>query len=88
MDFAQYKNTCEYPGGSSQDPATLAARRVYHDEDARLYKKFKADFFEELAIIDNAKREKLFTVAWEFGHSAGYSEVMNYGYSLVDLIND
>lgn len=68
--------------------AYAAARKTYNDEAARLQELFKQDFFKELGIELNSKRETLFAKAWEHGHSAGFSEVMNCGYDLVSLIED
>ena len=53
---------------------------------SELHEQFKRELFEELGILDNPKREELFSKAWELGHSAGYSEVYNYARDLVDLI--
>jgi phosphomannomutase len=63
-------------------------RDIYHKKDVDLYKKFMQDMFNELGIADNPKRDRLFSIAWDLGHSAGYSEVYNYASELVDLIRD
>jgi hypothetical protein len=68
------------------DDALKASRAAYNKETAELYALFKNDLFADLGIQDNPKREKLFTKAWEDGHSAGYSEVYNCALGLVDLI--
>jgi hypothetical protein len=47
---------------------------------------FVRDFFEQLGISDHPKRELLFEKAWEYGHASGYSDVMQWGYNLVNLI--
>lgn len=62
------------------------ARRAYGEETARLTAQFKADLFEDLGISDHPMREKLYSKAWEDGHSAGFSEVYNVASDLVDLI--
>ncbi len=61
---------------------------AYHKTDADLYVKFMQDMFNELDIAKNPKRDRLFSIAWDLGHSAGYSEVYNYASELVDLIRD
>ena len=58
----------------------------YRNEENRLYEAFKHDLFEEYGVKDNPKRDKLFNLAWEEGHSSGYYEVENYFSELVDLI--
>jgi hypothetical protein len=68
--------------------AFQAARDAYGAETARLEAQFKADLFKELGIENNPKRDKLFSKAWELGHSSGYSEVYSYADDLVELILD
>jgi hypothetical protein len=59
---------------------------AYYKVDADLYDKFKIDVFNELGISDNPKRDLLFSIAWEMGHSSGYAEVFHYACEMVDLI--
>lgn len=66
--------------------AHVAALSAYGAETSRLYDMFKADLFEDLGIADNPKREKLFSIAWEDGHSSGYNTVYNIASDLVELI--
>lgn len=66
--------------------ALRAARAAYGAETSRLLELFKRDMFEDLGIADNPKRDKLFSIAWDKGHSAGLSEVYNEAQDLVDLI--
>ena len=47
---------------------------------------FSTDVFEALGISDNPKKWDVFNLAWEYGHSYGYSEVWNYLMDLADLI--
>lgn len=60
----------------------------YRVEESRLDTEFKSDLFEDLGITDNPRREKLFSLAWEIGHSIGYSEVYRVACDLVELIRD
>lgn len=62
------------------------ANDAYNKENARLFEEFKKDLFADLGIADNPKAEKLFSIAWDKGHSGGYSEVYNEALDLVDLI--
>jgi TPR repeat protein len=68
--------------------AYKAALRAYDHETARLVAQFKHDMFVELGIVDNPKADKLYSIAWEQGHSSGYSEVLSYAWNIVDLIKD
>lgn len=63
-----------------------AAREKYNAETARVTAEFKADLFKDLGIENHPMREKLYSKAWEDGHSAGFSEVYNCASNLVDLI--
>lgn len=84
MIYEDYKNTFPYP--SMGDVDYKAGRAAYRVETARLEAWFKNDFFAELGIEANPKKDLLFSKAWDMGHSAGYAEVMSCGYELVDLI--
>jgi TPR repeat protein len=63
-----------------------AALTAYGRETARLEALFRKDMFEELGITDNPRADKLYSMAWEHGHSSGYSEVYNYACDLAELI--
>lgn len=62
--------------------------KLYNAEESRLYKKFQQDLFEDYGVSDNPKRFKCFALAWERGHSCGYSEVHGLFGDLVELIKD
>lgn len=64
------------------------ARNVYGAEAARLEELFKQDLFEDFSISDNPKREKLYSIAYDKGHSYGYSEIYNVACDLVELIKE
>lgn len=68
--------------------AYRAATSAYGAETARLEAQFKQDLFVELGIVGNPQADKLYSIAWAHGHSAGYSEVLSYAWDLVDLIKD
>ena len=51
-------------------------------------KRFKEDLFVELGIENNPKRDKLFSLAWEMGHSCGFNEVYLVAEDLVELIRE
>jgi hypothetical protein len=73
----------------SEDKAAYkAALQAYGHETARLEAQFKHDMFVELGVVGHPKADKLYSIAWEMGHSAGYSEVLSYAWDMVDLIKD
>lgn len=59
--------------------------KMYRDEKGNI-----PNFFyivkKDLGILDNPKADRLMSIAWEDGHSAGYHEVYNKARELVELI--
>lgn len=47
---------------------------------------FKKHLLKSFGVEHNPKAERCFLLAWEYGHSAGYSEVEGYFTDLVELI--
>ena len=68
--------------------AYKAQLKLYNGEESRLYEEFQQDLFEDYGVSDNPKRFKCFALAWERGHSCGYSEVHGVFGDLVELIKD
>ncbi len=66
--------------------AWRAARNAYSEEAARLQAEFKVDLIEEHGVTGHPKAERVFNLAWEYGHSSGLSEVADYFDDLVGLI--
>jgi hypothetical protein len=62
-------------------------QKQYQEEDYRLNLQFQADLAEDFGVTGHPKVDKLFSLAWEHGHSSGYSDVYNYYSSFVELIN-
>jgi len=84
MNFEDYKNNLPYPSDST--PESFMHRVAYDAEDSRIVAKFKEDFFNELDIQNNPKKELLFLTCNDRGHSGGYRGIMNCGYDFVELI--
>lgn len=84
MNFENYENKLPY----SRKNENLEEYEAYRAEDKRLLEKFENDIYADLGIENNPKKEKLFSLAWSMGHSAGYSEVHGYACELVTLIED
>jgi len=49
-------------------------------------KEFKEALEEHFGVTENPKKNMLYSVAWEIGHSAGFHEVEYFYDILVDLI--
>lgn len=59
---------------------------AYWEENARLHELFKQDLFKDLGIENHPKRDKIFSLAWQFGHSYGFSEVASYADDIVETL--
>jgi hypothetical protein len=62
------------------------ARSKYRENIYNIDNEFKLALFEAYDVKNNPRREKLFSLAWERGHSEGYESVENIFIDLVDLI--
>lgn len=49
---------------------------------------FKRDLFEDFEVSNNSRKDRAFELAWDRGHSCGYTEVYNCFADLVGLIKD
>jgi hypothetical protein len=61
-------------------------RNGYYNIDNETASEFKDDLFLDEGVSDNPLKDDAYQMAWEDGHSAGFSEVRNCFYSLADLI--
>lgn len=60
----------------------------YNETEQYLESLFWRDAFEELGIpLNHPKADKLKSLAWDHGHSSGYSEVFYWLTELSDLID-
>lgn len=50
------------------------------------YDEFKADLLQAYGVTGNPKSDRAFSLAWEQGHSCGYSEVAIVFADLAELI--
>lgn len=58
----------------------------YRKKDEELHTEFRKDIAESYGVADNPKKDKLFEIAWDMGHSAGLREVDLYYSKLVELV--
>ena len=71
------------------DDAVVAARQAridYNREDNRLIELLQRDLEVEHGLTNNPKRGKLWSKAWDHGHSSGLSEVVCWYEDLAELI--
>lgn len=62
------------------------ARRKHYEEEALKIEETKNRLAAEYSIERNAKFEKAWSLAWDYGHSSGFDEVERYFGDLVELI--
>jgi hypothetical protein len=48
---------------------------------------FLQDVLKSLGLQDHPKGDKLISLAWEYGHSAGLEEVLSYAEELSELLS-
>lgn len=63
-------------------------KEIYLQAEQKLYQEFQTDLFREFGVSGVPKRFTCFDIAWERGHSNGYSEVYNEFVDIVELIMD
>lgn len=61
-------------------------RRLYDEEEGRLRQVFQADLEAEYGLAGHPKADRLFGIAWDHGHSSGYSDVAGYYGELAELL--
>jgi len=83
MNFEKYVNKVPYV--NRKDDADGYAR--YQEGERKAGEDFKKDLLEELGVTGHPKADKLFSLAWSYGHSSGYSEVFSYASEFVDLLS-
>jgi hypothetical protein len=76
MDFKKYEN--QYKFGTSE----------YVTREGQLHQDFREDALNEVGMLGHAKADKLYSMAWEHGHSAGFSEVFFWVQDLARLLRD
>ena len=58
----------------------------FFEEEVKKKSEFKGRLAKENGVENNPKLDKLFEIAWNFGHSSGYNEVGLYFSEMVNLI--
>lgn len=71
---------------TSELKAFHARLRSGHYNGQAEYDEFKADLLQAYGVTGNPKSDRAFSIAWEHGHSCGYSEVAIVFADLVELI--
>jgi hypothetical protein len=79
-----YRSVMPYP--DRKDPDFKEKRAAYFADCRRLEEMFKRDLFDEHSVVGNPKAQRCFEIAYEHGHSNGFSEVAGYFSEFVELI--
>lgn len=86
--YTAIRNAIKYPNDLAG--RTLEYRRTSMDAYRKACKEcdeaFELALYDEYGVSNNPKREKAFRIAWQEGHSSGYSEVETYFEEMAELI--
>ena len=58
----------------------------YLEEEEKKRNELKGRLAKENGVENNPKLDRLFGIAWDFGHNSGFNEVDLYFSEMVDLI--
>lgn len=83
MTVYEDARACKY---SNNLPFGVTSKEEYRAETARLEAEFKADLEREYGFVGHPKADAIYALAWDYGHSAGYSEVAMYYDELAQLL--
>jgi len=61
-------------------------RKKWREEETQKRVDQKAQLAEEHGVVDHPKLDKVYDLAWQHGHSAGFHEVEMYFEEFVELI--
>jgi RNase adaptor protein for sRNA GlmZ degradation len=89
IDQDYYTTKLPYPfhDKSTKSKSVLANYvKAYNEDQTRLNEEFYNDLMEHLELVGHPKANKVYNLAYQFGHSAGYSEVLYYAEELAELV--
>ena len=61
-------------------------RRLHREEDTRLNALLRTDLEEEHGLVGHPKADRAWDLAWEHGHSSGYSDIIYYYEDFAELV--
>jgi hypothetical protein len=70
---------------NSKDPV---GHDAYNYDQYRLDVEFKRDALEYVGLTNHPKRNKVWSMAWDHGHSSGWSEILYWIVEFSELLND
>ena len=81
-----YDNKLNWPG-SGMDGDLKELRKKYQQENGRLRNLFRSDLEETYGVAGHKKKDILWALAWERGHSSGLTEVFVCYDEMVQLLS-
>lgn len=85
IEMGCYESKIHVPLGATKEEKKLIFKRISEDS-SRLIDLFKRDLEKEHGTEKNPKKDKLFSIAWEEGHSSGFYDVASKYSELSELI--
>jgi|GEM_PF-5775367 len=64
----------------------LLEKKAYEEDEARKLAQFRQDALEECGLLNHPKASKIYSFAWEHGHSSGMYEVFYWLTEIADLV--
>jgi hypothetical protein len=88
IEQGNYVNHRPYPSHKSPNNKKELREAVttYNTEMMRLREKFKLDLEHEYRFENHPKKDILWKLAWEEGHSGGHLEVLGYYDTMAELL--
>lgn len=75
LNWNKYKNPYDYN----------TQREQYRKDEGRIHQEFRDDALKAVGMFGHPKADKVYALAWENGHSAGFQEVFNHLIGLAGL---
>lgn len=82
IEAGKYESKVPYP----ERPRTPEQMTEYRTGVQEANDKFRHDLEKQYGVIGNTKANRVWELAWEEGHSFGYTEVLGYYDQFVELI--
>lgn len=78
LDWEKYENKFDYVNQNDQ----------WKTDEARINQEFHDDAIEAAGLTGHPKAEKAYSLAWQNGHSSGFSEVFYHLKDIADMLKD
>ena len=67
------------------DDGYRLAQDAFNNESAAINQQFITDLFEDCGVPDNTLTRYIYGIAYQEGHSGGFSEIANSFYDLIEI---